>query len=375
MPGTNNNSGSGEMETVTECRRYDDVDSLPASYNHLFSGWEELGFDLGRDWFGHLAATALEPQDSVLLYGLEGGKAGGAEALLPLRRRGRELASLSTYYSTLFLPLLKDDRSERCLAELFLCIKNAPEQWTEVRLSPMPVDHPLFDSIVGAMKATGWKPFPYFCFGNWYLPLEGRSFGAYWQGLSSRLRNTVERKRKKFFNQAGGRLEVVEGGEELEQAISAYDQVYGASWKKAEPFPDFIPGLIRLFAAKGMLRLGLAYIDDKPAAAQIWFVNHGRAAIYKLAYDERFAEYSVGSILTAHLLCHVVDVDGVDEVDYLSGDDPYKRQWMSRRRERWGVVAYNPATIQGFINMYGERSRRLVKAVLGGVRRRNAREN
>jgi len=372
MSGKNNNIGPDEVGTVTRCRCYDDVDSLPASYNELFSSWEELSFDLGRDWFAHLAATALEPQDSALLYGLEGTTTGGAEILLPLRQRGSELASLSTYYTTLFLPLLKDDNSENCLTDLFACIRRAPERWTEIRLSPLPVDHPIFDSSIIALQDAGWKPFPYFCFGNWYLPLEGRSFGAYWQGVSSRLRNTVERKRKKFFNQAGGRLEIVEGGELLELAITAYEQVYGFSWKTSEPFPEFMPGLIRLYAAKGMLRLGLAYINDVPAAAQIWLVNHGRAAIYKLAYDDRFAEYSVGSILTAHLLRHVVDVDGVAEVDYLSGDDPYKQQWMSQRRERWGVLAYNPATIRGFTNTYRERGARLLKALLGREKQHNA---
>jgi hypothetical protein len=34
-------------------------------------------------------------------------------------------------------------------------------------------------------------------------------------------------------------------------------------------------------------------------------------------------------------------------VDYLTGDDNYKRDWMSQRRERWGILALNPRTPLG----------------------------
>ena len=34
------------------------------------------------------------------------------------------------------------------------------------------------------------------------------------------------------------------------------------------------------------------------------------------------------------LMRHVIDVDQVREVDFGSGDDAYKKDWMSDRRER-----------------------------------------
>jgi Acetyltransferase (GNAT) domain len=110
---------------------------------------------------------------------------------------------------------------------------------------------------------------------------------------------------------------------------------------------EFIPGLIRLCAQQGVLRLGVAHIDGKPAAAQLWIVHNGAALIYKLAYDEQFADLSVGTILTANLMQHVLDIDKAEVVDYLSGDDAYKKDWMSDRRERWGILAMNPRTVGG----------------------------
>ncbi|MFX6011244.1 GNAT family N-acetyltransferase, partial [Acinetobacter baumannii] len=81
------------------------------------------------------------------------------------------------------------------------------------------------------------------------------------------------------FAAEGGRLELVRDGERLVAGIAAYQAVYAQSWKMADPYPDFVPGLIRLCARRGGLRLGVAWLGDKPVAAQIWIVANGRADI------------------------------------------------------------------------------------------------
>ncbi len=106
---------------------------------------------------------------------------------------------------------------------------------------------------------------------------------------------------------------------------------------------------MQLAAARGGLRLGVAYVGDTAAAAQVWIVHASVAYIYKLAYDERFADLSVGTVLTAHLMEHVIDVDKVRDIDYLTGDDPYKKDWMTHRRERLGIMAFNPRTPRGVL--------------------------
>jgi len=63
----------------------------------------------------------------------------------------------------------------------------------------------------------------------------------------------------------------------------------------------------------------------EPAAAQIWIVHAGVAVDLQDRYDERYAKLSTGTVLTSKLMQHVIDVDKVTIVDYLSGDDDTRR--------------------------------------------------
>ncbi|OYT68433.1 MAG: GNAT family N-acetyltransferase, partial [Chloracidobacterium sp. CP2_5A] len=113
---------------------------------------------------------------------------------------------------------------------------------------------------------------------------------------------TVARRERKLRRERAVEIRVVRNaGPELDRAVADFVSVYNSSWKQPEPFPAFIPSLAAAAARAGVLRLGVLRVDDQPAAAQLWITTARRAVIYKLAYDERFKEFSVGSILSAEL--------------------------------------------------------------------------
>ncbi len=173
------------------------------------------------------------------------------------------------------------------------------------------------------------------------------SFADYLAQRPSELRNTWRRKRRRLA--AGGRLETVFYAKSagIEPAIADYAAIYAQSWKPAEMYPDFIPALIRLAAAEGALRLAISSLDGIPAAAQFWIVWNGRAVIYKLAHDKRFDDFSLGTLLTMEMIERVLAEDRPYEINFGRGDDPYKKLWLPRRRERWGITAANPRTRRG----------------------------
>jgi CelD/BcsL family acetyltransferase involved in cellulose biosynthesis len=229
-----------------------------------------------------------------------------------------------------------------------------------MRFAPMDPESSAYKGILSELLAIGWIPLRFFCFGNWFLRADS-NWEGYLKKRSANLRSSIKRRSKEFVT-AGGTLQVVTSLEGIEQAIAAYQEVYLASWKIPEPFPDFIPSLIRQLSSLGMLRLGIARLQEKPIAAQLWIVGQDKASIYKVAYHNAYASISPGTVLTSHLLEHVINHDHVKEVDFLIGDDEYKKIWMSNRRERWGIIAFNPRTTIGFALFLREVSGRIVKS-------------
>lgn len=347
---------------------HNDFSSLPFACKALFFAGEKDSFDLSADWFQLLVSHVFSVSMTRIYVMQRDGEVRGVMPLCVRQRWLRQTGSLTNYYSSLYRPLLDPAVTDEELAG-YLRLMQQQTRLDVLRFDAMDTAHPSFALLASALHLAGLKPYRFKCFTNWYLPVQTDSFQAYFEGLSAKVRNTVRRREKKFFTEARGRLEIVSAKDALNAAIAAWEKIYAASWKQPEPYPAFVPALIRLCAAHGWLRLGLAYYDGEAIAAQLWIVSHGRAAIYKLAYDEKFAHLSVGTILTAHLMRHVLDVDKVQEVDYLIGDDEYKKDWMKCRRERWGMVVYNPRTVRGLIGGANEASRRAVKAALAWLKR------
>lgn len=156
-----------------------------------------------------------------------------------------------------------------------------------------------------------------------------------------------------------------EDGPELDGAIDEYVLVYNKSWKNNEPYPEFMPALIRVSARLGILRLGILYMNGAPVAAQLWLASDGHAIIYKIAYDENFKDLSVGSILSMELFRQSIDQDNVEEIDYGLGSEAYKQDWMESKRDIVMIETYNTSTLIGLALDLSESIKRSIKRVIG----------
>ena len=125
-------------------------------------------------------------------------------------------------------------------------------------------------------------------------------------------------------------------GSNVPQGLADYYLVYNASWKQNETLNlGFQECFVGDFSRTGWCRLAILYVKGLPIAAQLWFVYQGKASIFKLAYDKAWRQFSPGSILSSFLMKYVIDTDKVEEIDFLTGNEAYKQDWMSERRERF----------------------------------------
>lgn len=260
----------------------------------------------------------------------------------------RHCTALTNYYASLYSPMISSAGSRySAMDQLVGQLMQARSRCAVINLAPM--DQEDSDSIIlrAVFARRGWYTRKYFCFGNWYLPCAGLRFDEYMKQRPSQTYNTWARKSKKYFKYEGARIQIATSLSDVQLAIDAYQTIYAKSWKKPEPYPRFVEGWAKICAKNGWLRLGIAWIDNVPVAAQFWFTVDQHAYIFKLAYDEDYANWSAGTLLTAHMIKHSLEEDHVIEIDYLTGDDEYKSAWMTHRRERIGVLACNLKDVYG----------------------------
>jgi len=337
-----------------QVRRYSEIAALPASCVRLVERCTSLQFDQSLEWYAALAGHGIGSEQRVRIYAAFDA-AEEAVALLPMRYVARvpwlaerTLQSLATYYTSLYAPIVAPQVDPgAALGAVCEALRADRARWDLLDFAPLDEHSPVTTALQEQLQRVGFGVHRYFRFGNWYLPTEQRSFDDYFSSRASQLRNTVTRKGKKLRAHPDVRIEVATTAEALEPHLAAYQQVYAASWKVPEPFVEFVPQMVRALCQRGWLRLGVVYLGTVPIAAQLWFVKSGAAYIFKLAYDEQHQSLSAGSVLTATLMAQVMDVDRVQVVDYLTGDDAYKKDWMTQRRERIGLRVYNHRSVRG----------------------------
>lgn len=329
-------------------------DTLPLDVKQLFDKVEQENFQLGTPWLQTLVSTVFPKHPGVGIYVLR--RSGKAIAALPIlgmkKTSGSKIESLSNFYTSLYSPAISQETKDFEIAELVGAVLTVNRSVGSLRFSPMDPDSIAYRRLIHALRRQGLFVLTFFCFGNWYLQNAG-AWSNYLVSRSGTLRSTIKRMTKKLTGD-GGSLEIIVGGAEVERGIQVFQQVYASSWKVMEPFSEFIPSIIKTYAGKGMLRMGIASLRGQPIAAQLWFVSHGKAYIFKVSYDEKFKAYAPGTLVTAILMEYVLDKDRVEEVDFLTGDDLYKKSWMSHRRERWGIIAFNPKTVNGLLGLTKE---------------------
>jgi CelD/BcsL family acetyltransferase involved in cellulose biosynthesis len=318
---------SGLMQFVC----YSTWDQLPESADALFAKAAQESLFLSRPWFENLAATALERDQTLFLACAVDGSS--VLAILPLTTRSDgNYEPLSNHVSPLYSLLLAEREQDEIIPCLVEGLRRLPNRIH--RFLPIGTDDENMNRLQQAMESIGFECHRYFRIFNWVHTTKGASFEQYMAARPTQLRNTIARKSRKLEREHGYHIRLfVE--DDLQQALADYHTVFRVSWQGTEYFADLIPGLVNRLAEHGWLRLAILYIAGQPAAAQLWFVAHRRASIFRLAYDKAWKSYSPGSILTRYLMKRVIDVDKVEEIDFLTGNDPYKRHWMSQCRKRW----------------------------------------
>ncbi len=275
------------------------------------------------EWFALLADDA--PAALIVLA-----SDGDQTIALPLTKTSGRIEPLRNWYAFTWRPLGSD--SPMLLRQ---AASDLRQRTHRVTLWPVPDEDGSATRLAVAFNEAGWSVDSQPCDHNHVLPIEGRSFAEYWACRPGQMRTTLKRKAKKVAVEILDRFDP--------QAWAAYEAIYSESWKPEEGDPALLRRFAEAEGASGRIRLGLARAEGEPVAAQFWTVENGTAYIHKLAHRESAKPLSAGATLSAALFERVIDQDRVDLVDFGTGNDAYKRDWMELDRTRYRIDCLDPA--------------------------------
>ncbi len=253
----------------------------------------------------------------------------GHSVALPLLATNGRLEALRNWYAFTWRPFGNQDPSLLRGAATGL-----RKQSHRVTLWPVPDEDGSATRLAAAFAAAGWSVRCEPCDHNHVLPVNGRSFAEYWAGRPGQMRTTLKRKAKKVDVEIFDRFNP--------QAWDAYEAIYRESWKPEEGDPALLQSFAQAEGAAGRIRLGIARANGEAVAAQFWTVESGTAYIHKLAHRESAKPLSAGATLSAALFERVIDIDTVDLIDFGTGNDSYKADWMELDRPRYRIDCLDP---------------------------------
>lgn len=311
---------------MIETRYHDSVNVLQA----LTAGAGAAPFDRA-DWFALIADTGITPLIATA-------SDGESTAAMALTEDGGRITPLRNWYSFTWRALAPEGAAGDGL--LGAIAKDLKHRGWRVTLEPVPGEDGSAERLAQAFRAAGWKVSVEESDTNHVLPVRGRSFAEYWESRPGQLRTTLKRKAKKVETQVLTRFDA--------DVWDEYEAIYAASWKPAEDHPAMLRAFAKAEGAAGRLRLGVARAEGVAVAAQCWTVENSIAYIHKLAHLESYKPLSAGTTLSAALFAHMIDIDRVELVDFGTGHQSYKADWMEEVRPRYRIDCLNPARLRSW---------------------------
>jgi CelD/BcsL family acetyltransferase involved in cellulose biosynthesis len=255
----------------------------------------------------------------------------------------RKIEFIGNTYSPIKFFLFKDmhdqERQDN-LIEIFSYLKKQKE-WDVIELDSIPEEKNNFANLKHAVDKKYLKHKEFFCFGDWYLDRINYSYADYFNRLPRNRKQEIERRKRRLEELGAIEFRVGKDRDKLDYYLDIYHKIRDKSWKANEADQNFLKEFREFTIDQNWLRFGFLFLGDQPIAAQIRMVVNNTAYLLSTVYDPEFKKYSPGLILLAEMFKYFIDLEEVQEIDNLKGDEPYKKEWLPARRERRGILIFN----------------------------------
>jgi len=155
-----------------------------------------------------------------------------------------------------------------------------------------------------------------------------------WEGylalLSGRERHETRRKLARLDSAGGVGLHVIEGKEDVSNAMDTFMTLFRANRSEKVKFmsaavESFFRALAEAMAGAGLLKLFSMDVNDTPAAMSMCFDYNSTVYLYNSGYDQNFSHLSVGLLSMVFSIRESIK-RGRKRYNFLRGNEPYKKR-------------------------------------------------
>ncbi len=340
-------TGSSSIKIITTLDEF--MQLKPIWDKHLESVQSYAPF-LSHDWFKLWLDHFYENKELLILLIFEGNE---PVAIAPLQVSSdvlkgvtvRTVSLIGNVYSPIRYFLFcsqNDEQKIDLLVRIFDFFRSQFRDWDLMNLYPIAEEGGAVAALKEAVRRSGLHYCEAFAFGNWFIDEIDYSGEEYFNRRPGNIRKNVPVRIRKLEKKGELEFKMVKEEKDIDYYMDLYYDLYAKSWQKSESIgPTFHRDFAKVAAKNGWLRLGFLFLNGIPLACQFWLCANRSADIVKLFYDQEYSKYAAGKILTVEMMKYVIDVDKVYAIDYLHGDESYKKDWTPKRRERKQILIYN----------------------------------
>ena len=311
----------------------------------ITQGWAELAREtraapfLWPDWIEAWCDSFGKGRVAIAVARRDGKLA----AVLPLQRSRGVLTSPTNWHTPLFGAVGENRAAVTALIEAVF-----DERPHRLSLSFVDLRDPLLEVTREAAAGAGYRTLDEAMLRSPYLQIDGE-WTDVWQGLGSKRRNTINRRRRRLKER--GEVELsVSGGGDLDELLGEALRVEALGWKgtrgtaiASDPATDrFYRRVAASAAALGAFRLAQLRVDGRLVAFDYVIECNGHSFLLKTGFDPEFRDCAPGIVLRAMMIERAFS-NGTRWYEFLGAEDPYKREWTETSRERRRLHAFAPS--------------------------------
>jgi lipid II:glycine glycyltransferase (peptidoglycan interpeptide bridge formation enzyme) len=175
------------------------------------------------------------------------------------------------------------------------------------------------------------------------------TFGSYFKKLTKKERNRYRRVEKKIRQKQEANYFIPAVEEEMVDFLNEYYYIIKKrhDWTPSEEKEKFLDLICNHFIKRGWLKSYILRIEETPAATALGFLYNGKYYGYKAGFNPLFHADSPGKCLFLKIVKDAIQ-EGMDEVDMLTGNYSYKKNWSNDIRRIENITIYNNSKVSKF---------------------------